>query len=159
MNPRVPRDVVAGLLCLALSLWLFALTYGLPRSALVPIGPDFYPRIVLGLTAVLSVAVTAQGVLAARRAPAGGGAPRRNHRLVVLTFLIFGLYVAALPYLGYRIATALFVAAVQLALEPPSSAARWGVLAAIALLTAWVTYVVFERYLLVLPPRGAWTGF
>ena len=38
------RDGVAGLACLAGSLWLLALTRGLPQPALVPVGPGFYPR-------------------------------------------------------------------------------------------------------------------
>ena len=46
-----------GSSCLAASLVLFALTLGLKASPLVPIGPGFYPRIVLGITAVLSAAL------------------------------------------------------------------------------------------------------
>ena len=29
----------------------------------------------------------------------------------------------------------------------------------LAVLTAFVTHLIFERYLLVLLPRGSWTGF
>ena len=46
------RDGVAGLICLALSIGMLALTRGLPQSSFVPIGPEFYPRIVLGIMAV-----------------------------------------------------------------------------------------------------------
>ena len=38
---RLSRDTAAGLICLALSLFLLYLTRGLPQSALVPIGPDW----------------------------------------------------------------------------------------------------------------------
>jgi hypothetical protein len=31
--------------------------------------------------------------------------------------------------------------------------------ALVALLTAAATYLIFERYLTVLLPRGSWTGF
>jgi hypothetical protein len=88
-----------------------------------------------------------------------GEAPRRNYRLVVIAFAIVGVYVVLLPLLGFRIATALFVGALQAALGQPRTARQWAVLAAIALGTAAVSYFVFERYLLVLLPRGAWTGF
>ena len=96
-----------------------------------------------------------------RRAPAAAGsdAPRRNYRLVVIAFAIVGAYVAALPLLGFRVATVLFVGALQAALGRPQTARQWIVLVAIALGTAAVSYFVFERYLLVLLPRGAWTGF
>ena len=86
-------------------------------------------------------------------------APPRNYSLVVIAFAIVGAYVALLPLLGFRVATVLFVGALQAALDRPKSARQWAVLAAIALGTAAVSYVIFERYLLVLLPRGAWTGF
>ena len=56
-----------------------------------------------------------------RRAEAGG-APRRNYRLVVIAFAIVGAYVALLPLLGFRLATVLFVAALQAALDRPRTA-------------------------------------
>ena len=61
--------------------------------------------------------------------------------------------------MGFRVATALFVGALQAALDRPQTTRQWIVLVAIALGTAAVSYFVFERYLLVLLPRGAWTGF
>ena len=79
--------------------------------------------------------------------------------LVVIAFAIVGAYVVLLPLVGFRVATVLFVGALQAALGRPQTARQWGVLAAIALGTATLSYFVFERYLLVLLPRGAWTGF
>ncbi len=148
------RDGIAGLVCLGGSLWFLALTRGLPQPALVPIGPAFYPRILLGIMAVLSAALVISDLLNRRRA---GMAPAR-YRLVILAFLIFATYVALLPVLGYRAATFLFVAALQGVLEPPRGA-RWWLVLAVALLTTLVTYYVFERYLSVLLPRGRLTGF
>ena len=78
---------------------------------------------------------------------------------VVKAFAIVGAYVALMPLLGFRVATVLFVAALQGVLDPPRTPRAWAVLAAIALCTAAAAYLVFERYLLVLLPRGAWTGF
>jgi hypothetical protein len=68
-------------------------------------------------------------------------------------------YVALLPFLGFRIATALFVAGFQLVLERPASVRQWAVLATVAVGTSAVTYLVFEQYLTVLLPRGTWTGW
>ena len=148
------RDGIAGLVCLGGSLWFLALTRGLPQPALVPIGPGFYPRILLGVTVVLSAALVVSDLLNRRRAAA---APAR-YRLVILAFAIFAGYVALMPVLGYRVATFLFVGALQATLEPPRGA-RWWLVLAVALLTTLVTYYVFERYLSVLLPRGRLTGF
>jgi len=51
---KLSRDGWAGLVILAASLVLFALTLDLKANALVPIGPGFYPRLVIGLTAALA---------------------------------------------------------------------------------------------------------
>jgi len=79
--------------------------------------------------------------------------------MVGAMFAVFGLYVGALPFLGFRVATFLYVAAANALLEPPRSARGWATTALVALLTAAATYYIFERYLLVLLPRGSWTGF
>ncbi len=158
----IGRDGLAGLVVLATSLVLFWLTLGLERNPLVPIGPGFYPRIVLGVTAVLGFALVLADVLArrvARPAAAAAAGPARNYRLVVLAFGVFGGYVLLLPGLGFRIATLLFVAAANLLLEPPKRPSHWLRALALGAATALVAYYVFEQYLAVLLPRGRWTDF
>jgi putative tricarboxylic transport membrane protein len=149
----ITRDAVAGLACLAGSLVLLFMTRGLPQSALVPIGPGVYPRVLLVVMAALSAMLTLSGLRARRPA----AAPVR-YRLVLLTFAIFTAYVAALPWLGYRLATFLFVGVLQAVLEPPQGR-RWLFVAIVAVLTAVATYYAFEVYLSVLLPRGRLTGF
>ena len=148
------RDGVAGLVSLAGSLILLWTSRELPQPALVPIGPAFYPRILLGVTALLSAALVVADLTAKRRAT-----PRpTRYGLVVLTFAIFAAYVAAMPRLGYRLATFVFVAVLAATLEPPHGR-RWALVLGVALATTVVTYYVFERYLSVLLPRGSLTGF
>lgn len=151
--------MVAGLLGLGLAAWLFALTLGLPRSSFVPIGPEFYPRIVLAATAVLSIAVIAGDLRRRRRAAPPETPPRRNLRLVAATFVVFGAYVGLLPLLGFRLATFGFMLALQVTLDPPATRGRWITIVAVAVVTTAVVYLAFERYLTVLLPRGSLTGF
>ena len=105
------RDGIAGLICLALSIGMLVLTRGLPQSSFVPVGPDFYPRIVLVIMAVLSVMLLAFDLwrqrTQSRAADAGAElAPeKRNYRLVGVTFAVFAGYVVLLPLVGYRLAT------------------------------------------------------
>lgn len=163
------RDGIAGLVCLAISVWLLVLTVGLPPAVFVPIGPAFYPRVVLGLMALLSAILVINDVLAGRRrgAPGVSAAPakqaasaadRPNYPLVLASFIVFGLYVLLLPYLGFRVSTFLFVTALQAALEWPRSWQRWLLVLAIALATTVGCVLAFEDYLSVLLPRGSWTG-
>lgn len=157
------RDGIAGLACLVGSLALFAATWDLPGpTLLVPVGPGFYPRIILGITAVLSLALVVADYAAQRRripATRHAGAAPENYGLVVTCFAVFGLYVAVLPWSGFRISTFVFVAALQAVLAPPRDWKAWFVLGAIALVTTISTYYLFEHYLLVLLPRGRWTDF
>lgn len=159
------RDGIAGLICLVLSIGMLVLTRGLPHSSLVPIGPDFYPRIVLVVMAVLSAMLIASD-LWRKRSPAAAAsaavAPQpeeRNYRLVGITYAVFAGYVILLPLVGYRVSTFLFMAALQSVFEPPRTARRWGMVLVSALAAAALTYVVFNDYLSVLLPRGHWTGW
>lgn len=158
------RDGWGGLAVAAASLLLFGLTLGLKDNPMVPIGPGFYPRIVLGLTASLGISLLVLDLLRSRRRRFPGDAKPpapapSNHLAVAIHFGVFGLYVVALPYLGFRLATVLYVAAANALLEPPRGLKGWARVAALAFLTTIAAYVVFERYLLVLLPRGRWTGF
>lgn len=153
---KLSREGWTGLAALAASLVLFALTLELKPNPLVPIGPGFYPRVVLGLSAVLAAALVVFDVLAKGESRPSTGA---NYSLVVLVFVVFGLYVGLMPGLGFRLATFLFVAALQSLLEPPKGVKGWAVVLATALITTVVTHTLFERYLSVLLPRGRWTDF
>ncbi len=158
------RDGIAGLLCLVLSLGMLVLTRGLPHSSLVPVGPGFYPRIVLVVMAVLSVMLIAADLWRKRSsatppATAAAEPEERNYLLVGITYAVFSGYVILLPLVGYRVSTFLFVAALQTVFDPPRSARRWAMVLVSAAATAAVTYVVFNDYLSVLLPRGHWTGW
>jgi len=150
------RDGWAGLALFAASLVLFGLTLGLQDSPLVPIGPGFYPRIVLGVTAVLAAGLVAADWVAKKR-PTHQQSLR--YGMVGVMFAVFGLYVGALPFLGFRLSTALYLAAANAVLAPPRGARGWLRVALVALITTVIVYVVFERYLTVLLPRGRWTDF
>lgn len=153
---KLSRDGWAGLVVLAASLVLFGLTLELKANPLVPIGPGFYPRIVLGVTALLAALLVVTDWYAAKKA---GPKVPADYAAVVLQFAVFGIYVAALPWLGFRIATFAYVAVTNALMDPPRGARQWARVAAIALASALATYFVFEHYLSVLLPRGRWTDF
>ncbi len=159
---RLTQNGIAGLVCLALALFLLVLTRGLPQSPLVPVGPDFYPRIVLIVMAVFSAMLVVSDLWpqAKSEAAAAPAAPeKRNYRLVVVTYAVFTVYVVLLPLIGYRLATVAFVAALQAVLEPPRGTRGWILVLVSGIASSLVTYVVFNDYLSVLMPRGQWTGW
>jgi hypothetical protein len=154
---KLSRDGWSGLAVLAASFVLFGMTLGLKDSPLVPVGPGFYPRIVLGITALFGAMLLAAELLARRPAPPKG--EKRNYALVAISFAVFGLYVVSLPYLGFRFATVAYVATAGATLDPPRGARAWVRVALTAVLTTFLSHLIFERYLSVLLPRGTWTGF
>ena len=160
------RDGVAGLISLALSLGMLVLSRGLPKSSFVPVGPDFYPRIVLVIMAVLSVMLVGMDLWRQRSSKNAAAAAsqvaaeeKRNYGLVAMTYAVFTGYVVLLPLVGYRAATFLFVLALQPVLEPPRTTGRWVFVLISALATSAITYMIFDQYLDVLLPRGSWTGW
>ena len=154
------RDGIAGLAVLVASLALYRATFAIESNPLVPVSPAFYPRLVLGTTAILSLALLVSDVLAVRAGRRPSGTPQRlRYGLVAILFAIFAVYVLALPYLGFRVATFAFLVVMQSAIEPPKGWRRAGLVAAVALATTLVTYYTFDSYLQVLLPRGLWTGF
>ncbi len=160
---KLGRDGVAGLIGLAITLILLPQALGLPKLPIVPIGPGFYPTIVLAFLGIMSAVLVAQDMFAQRKLTAAPGAAvataTRDYTLVAIAFLLVSLYIAALPLIGFRLSTLLFVALFQIAMERPETPQKWAIILAIAAATTAVTYTVFNDYLLVLLPRGAWTGW
>jgi hypothetical protein len=162
---KLGRDGIAGLIGLAVSLALLPHALGLPRLPIVPIGPGFYPTLVLAFLGVTCALLVVQDAIDRRRATAAtvpqeapSGVPRA-YGLVAGAFVVVAAYIALLPLLGFRIATVLFVAVFQVVLERPASFRQWVTVIGVAVGTSAVTYLAFERYLTVLLPRGAWTGW
>jgi len=122
----------------------------------VPIGPSFYPRVILILLAGLAVWLIAEDLLK-RRAPArhakkAAGSPL-DYRRVLLGFIIFFAYVACLTLIGYLTATVFFVLGLSWSIGP-RDVREIPKLIAVAIGTALATYLVFEKYLYVFLPRG-----
>ena len=153
---RLSRDGWAGLAILLASLVLFALTLDLKPSPLVPIGPGFYPRIVLGVTALLAFLLVAFD-FAKKESPRASG--KAHYAPVILHFAVFGVYVMLLPGLGFRIATFVYVAVANGLMAPPKGGAQWLRVLLLALGTVIATYYAFDVYLTVLLPRGRWTDW
>src|SRR6187402_1723655 len=137
---RLGRDGIAGLIGLATSLFLLPFSFGLPKLPIVPIGPGFYPALVLVFMAAASALLVVQDMLVQRSSPAPAAeataAPKRDYGLVAAAFAVSGAYVALLPFLGFRIATVLFVAAFQAVLERPTTSRQWAMLAVVAVGTS-----------------------
>lgn len=151
------RDTGIGIGLLAFCGFLYWQAGFVSTPPFVPIGPAFYPRVILILLAGLALWLIAEDLLR-RRAPARKAAkpagPAPNYRKVLLGFIVFLGYVAGLSLIGYPAATFLFVLGLSWSIGP-RNVREMPKLAAIAAVTTLATYLIFEKYLYVFLPRGA----
>jgi putative tricarboxylic transport membrane protein len=122
----------------------------------VPIGPAFYPRVILILLAGLALWLISEDLL--RKPPSVKKAAKPtgtvpNYRKVLVGFFVFLGYVAGLSLIGYLTATFIFVLGMSWIIGP-RNVRQLPKLAAIAVGTALATYLIFEKYLYVFLPRG-----
>jgi putative tricarboxylic transport membrane protein len=148
------RDAGVGIVLTLLGGLLLWQSGKIPTPPFVPIGPAFYPRIILGVFVLLTLALVASGLVRGPSVRTWNFADwLRRYRVIILTFVVFGLYALSLPWLGFPLSTFLFTVVVQWVLGRWGWQSLPGVLA-VGAGTAYGTYLVFEVYLKLLLPRG-----
>jgi putative tricarboxylic transport membrane protein len=150
------RDTGIGVGLLAFCGLLYWQTGLISIPPFVPIGPAFYPRVILILLAGLALWLIAEDLLRKRtrlRTAGKAAGPAPNYRRVVLAFFVFFAYVASLSLIGYVTSTFLFILGLSWAIGP-REVRSIPKLASVALLTTLVVYLVFEKYLFVFLPKG-----
>ena len=83
---KLARDGWGGIAVFAFSAVLFGMTFSIADNPLVPLGPGFYPRIVLALSGALGLWMFVGDVLATSKAAAGAPAPA--HITVAVTDVV-----------------------------------------------------------------------
>ena len=151
------RDGWIGLGLLAFGGWLYSNLGKIPANPLVPIGPAYYPRILLILIVLLSLVLVIQEAISRhRRESKGRGSLRgqvERYQPTLTCFIVFTLYVVFLPVLGFLVSSVLFVTILQWLLGP-LRLRRLPVSLLTGVAVSLISYVAFEIYLRVLLPRG-----
>ena len=144
------KNIVAGTGLLAFSAWYAWLAAGLPERSLpnTP-GPSFFPFVVIALVAVLSAALVIKGAMALR---AGGETtrPAAASRLPALTIAAFFVYLAALPFAGFIVASIVFFAVLMLLYGSRKPL----LVGAASTLVPVVLFVIFRYGFQIVLPRG-----
>ena len=106
------RELAAGLVLIALGLWLAVLTAALPARSLPDTpGPAFFPWVIVVLLGVLATALAIRGVRGLRAAKSGDGVHPgglRRHHLIGLAW--FAVFLAVLPVVGFVVGAIPFFA-------------------------------------------------
>lgn len=134
----------------------------LPASRWEPLGSGSFPQIVfalLGLLAAFSAVGSLRLLLATRHSFDASGVRAlpvrwlRERYLVVLLFVLFGLYLAAVPRLGFSIATFGFML-VAGALLAPRTPRAWLIAVVLALVFSFGLNLLFAEVFDVFLPRA-----
>jgi hypothetical protein len=149
----IRANLVLGALLALFGGWYLWLTTGAPHRRL-PYDPGimFVPRILASALIFLSVILILQQVVPRLPHPKEASPDRLDSREWFQTFGLFGLtvtYTALLPWLGFLLATPVYLIAAML-LSGAGSRASIGVTAVIATGVIYVSFVYFFR--VSLPP-------
>ncbi|MFG1345467.1 tripartite tricarboxylate transporter TctB family protein [Xanthobacter autotrophicus DSM 431] len=147
---RNPKDVISGLLFIALGALFAWQTQDLPMGTAVRMGPGYFPLVLSGLLALLGLAVLVSGLRFPGEMPSGIA----WRALLILTFSVVFFGFAVRP-LGFLPALAISVFASALA----STKFRLVTAFANTLVMTVFAWAVFIKGLgLPLPLLGPWLG-
>lgn len=151
MSMPVKNIIISMIMLLIGSCYLY-FSLQLPVRAIgnVP-GPSFFPLIISAIVLFLAVALLLGGVMNMRNEQQAEPQPAATRR-VFATLLWFVLYLVALPYVGFLIASIPFFAGLMLLCEQkkPLHVAVGSVLIPVFL------YLLFRQGFNILLPSGVW---
>lgn len=155
----IPRDAIVGIALLALAVLYWFGADAIPRSRLAGgVGADGLPKALAYALGLLSLVLIGRSLAMwraaqAERPSAKEAAEQRRRHLRALGMFGFGiLYILMLPRLGYLLSVILLVGGVAWY----NGKAPSPTLAAVAVGTGVLFYVLFVRFLDISQPPGLW---
>ena len=158
---RLNRDTVIAIVLLAVCGGLAVASLDIREPDYGQLSPATWPRMVVGVLTVLCLIFLVQSLRAGPDAPKPD-TPRTlldflgYWRNVIWCFVMFGLYLLAIPWLGMLVSGMAFVFLLLTALGGLRPALLHAALAVIVVGGMWS---FFTFGLNVILPRGEWTGF
>lgn len=150
------RELIVGPLIVLLGLVYLGLTYNIAMPAGRSMGvvdARFFPYVLGAIICVLGIAQT---VVSWRHRSAIAAAPTepRDRRTLILTAATMVLYVAFIEPIGFILASIVYLVCQFSIMKPPAGGRDLGKYAAIAVIGAVLTYLVFRYYFDMLLPQG-----
>ncbi len=162
-EPSMKEDKVIGLILVAFSVFMYVQADRLPPAMFGALGADLVPKILFAVLAVCGAALIVQSLIGERKAKASGAdSPPENvggggvllktkaligyYQYVIFGFLAFLAYVILMYYLGYPIATLIFLPVIMWVLGPRNKKS----VVVIILTTLGVTFIIYYSFLKLL---------
>lgn len=163
------KDQIIGLLLMAFAIFMYYQASQLPPAMFGALGADIFPKLLFVLLGLFGAALVLQTTVMARReaaqaraagetdpAPPSPGLKKwlAYYQYVVIGFASFCLYVVLMYYLGYTIATLIFMPLLMWILGPRTRKALVTIIIVSLALTFGMQYG-FANVLKVFLPSGA----
>lgn len=149
------KDRIAGLGLLVFCLFFYFQSTFIDVKELTTISAAFFPRLLLGLIATFAVVMLIQSFTKKGKKAKGPQEKNQKEGITWLIFALFAVYIYILPFVGFIIASFLFIAMVYLILLPKQGSVKSHVLSLLSLLGITIALsIVFEKLLNVFLPKG-----
>lgn len=155
---KARRDIVNSLVLIAFAVGYLWLSQDIPSFSDRAYGPAFMPVVVGTAILVLAVLLLVASIVRARREGEqklvlNAGQLFRENEKVLYIFIATGLYVLAVTFLGYLIATPLFMLLVYYVVVRSWGRRPWLIVLGYLAFSVLI-YVVFEQALQIPLPEG-----
>ncbi|MBN8235165.1 tripartite tricarboxylate transporter TctB family protein [Halobacillus kuroshimensis] len=156
----VKRDAMNAVILLAFCGLAFYGSTLIPERSLGKTEGDFFPNIIIGILAVLSLLLLVKSVYAyvtsekQQRAEPKTSLKERwaEGKKVWYTFALFGAYIFIMPLAGYFLSSVAFLFTLYLLLS--SNRKRLWLVLIISIVVTYVLSFIFQKFLLVFLPSG-----
>ncbi|MDC3412077.1 tripartite tricarboxylate transporter TctB family protein [Aquibacillus sp. 3ASR75-11] len=154
---KAKRDLINSVVILAFSGFAYYGSSLISERNLGKTEADFFPNIMIGVIAFLSLCLLANSIVRMKKEKDSHlnisiRKLLQENKKVILTFILFGLYVLLLGYIGYFPSSILFLITLYLVLAT-NKQKMWIVCLGFIALTL-VLYIVFQNALSVFLPTG-----
>lgn len=149
------KNIAAATGLLAFTGWYGVLTATLPERSIMPNtpGPSFFPWLITAGLCALSLALLYQGITQLKRQSGAAPVPdRQDAKTPALALGSMAIYLAALPYLGFVLASMCFFAVLMWLY---GSRNRIMIVAG-SVLGPVILFVLFRYGFNIILPRGPW---
>jgi hypothetical protein len=154
------EDIIAGIIFMGISIFLFIQTLKFPKPPVQGTGPSFWPQVILTLMVIFSIALIINGLTSRKTGAAGTARPKvaLNVKSVpksVWGILVTTLFVFFFKQLGYMLSTFFFliilINVINFDLRPKKLITS----AIQSLLMLGMIYLIFDVFLKVNLPKGS----
>jgi len=155
-------DAVIGLIIVVMSLLLLYNTTGISTPPIVPLGPAFYPQILLALLFIMGMILFISCILKGRSSGDKKSEKKKvlederwliRYKKIIWGFVFFGLYILFIPIIGFYISTAMVLVILQ-GILGYREFKQLPLFFLISIMTTISIYFVFEKYLMIVFPKG-----